>query len=105
MTVAVRVFTGSGPLGSAHAIDELRRAVTDAAIEWALAEREVGPARARFDGATDRMRNAAGDDARAVELSRVAGRYLDTERREHDAMTRWKDAARALVEALERMPK
>ncbi len=117
-----RSFAGSGLLGTADTILQLRANLADAAIEWVLAEREVAPAQARFDAAcaelpfahldravglaidTDAVARYGGTDPGRQRAGRAAGAFIDASKREHDATQRWQDCARRLVEALERNP-
>jgi hypothetical protein len=109
MTTAMRTLEGD-PFAVADRILGLRSDVADAAIEWALAERELAAAGPAFDSLQDDLRDlrkriaedAPEIDGKATDLSRAAAIFLDATKREHDAMVRWKSAARALTEALER---
>lgn len=94
------------PFAAADRTLALRSDVDDAAIEWALAERELATATAAWKSFDKHMiAVAAQGDAAIVrdtaEKSRAAGAYLDACKREHEALERYKRAARALVEALE----
>lgn len=93
-------LTSADRIASADRILAKRTDHADAGIEWVLADREARAAQARFDGLCPKPAPASTDVD--PDLQHAAAMFLETAKREHDALTRWKATARALVEALER---
>lgn len=85
---------------SAERILTMRADLADAGIEWALASREAASAQARFNALCPKPAPASTDVD--PDLQHASAMFIETTKREYDALTRWKATARSLVEALER---